>query len=332
MLARLKLHLDYLFWADPHFRLAVRDLNSDAWRRCLRLLCKAEVRRLTLADSGKELQAPPVTAGLAMRQIVEDLSEQGFPDPPAAAGWIASSLNAEGALRSYRRVSARLAKFLYRCSLPALGFYGGVKAEQAILKKIAPFKSNGVELDLWDVVRFRIVTPDLHGLFAVCSQLLGEFDPEVVRCRNYYLRPRDDDEYRAVHFELRDEEDGFVEVQVMTALREAVGMVDHSLVRQRAMPFIDGQHQQWLKDLSRAANTIDSESKCGVGGEGYEPEFIGAAWNRPDFHGGSSGSCPATREPAFQESLDWVQPGDPIPHRSRVAVGGRNPSGRLRAS
>jgi hypothetical protein len=274
MLPRLKLHLDYLFRVDPHFRLALRDLTSDAWRRRLYLLSRAEARRVTLAHSGKGLP------GFSMPQLAASISERSFPAPPAASDWISSSLNAESVRMSYRRASARLARFLSGCPLRDLRFYGGIKAERAILQKIAPFESSGGELDLWDVVRFRIVTPDLRGLFAVCSQLLGEFDPEVVRCRNYYLRPRDDDEYRAVHFELRDEEGWFVEVQVMTALREAVGMVDHSLVRRRSMPFIDGRHEQWLKDLSRAANMIESsEAECGVEGEGYEPESTGAVWS-----------------------------------------------------
>jgi ppGpp synthetase/RelA/SpoT-type nucleotidyltranferase len=347
MLARLKLHIDYLLRADPQFPLAMRELNTDGWRFRLRLLNWVEDRRLTLAQSGKGRQATPVTAAAAP-QIATSISERGFACRPPAARWIARSLNAGRALLTYRRVSRRLVKFLQERSLPIVGFYGGVKAEEAILKKIAPFESSGAELDLWDVVRFRIVTPDLHGLFAVCAQLLGELDPEVVRRRNYYLRPRegDGDPYRAVHFELRDEEGWFVEVQVMTALREAVGIIDHSLVRKRSTLFIDAQHEQWLKDLSHTANMIDAEWGCepignwhsrwmrmmeGEGGEGHEPECTGAVWNHPDFYSGS-GRRPTTRESGFRESLGWVQPGDPIPHRSCVAGSSRSSSGKLWAS
>jgi hypothetical protein len=83
----------------------------------------------------------------------------------------------------------------------------------------------------------------------------------VVRRRNYYLRPHEGsgDPYRAVHFELQDEENWLVEVQVMTALREAVGLIDHSLVHKRSTAFLEARHERWLKDLSYAANILDAE-------------------------------------------------------------------------
>jgi hypothetical protein len=262
MFARLKLHIDYLLLADPQFPKAIRKLNAEGWRLRLRLLNWIEGRRLTLAQDGQERQTAQVTTALGTPNPVAIIRERDFPCQPPAARWIASSLNADRALVTCRRVSGRLVKFLQRCSVPGIGFYGGLKTQEAIVEKIASFKSNGAELDLWDVVRFRIVTPDLHGLFTVCSQLLGEFDSEVVRRRNYYLRPRErfDDPYRAVHFELREEADRFVEIQVMTSLREAVGMVDHSLVRKRSTAFIDAQHKRWLMDLSHAANMMDAEA------------------------------------------------------------------------
>lgn len=336
MFARLKLHIDYLLRTDPEFPRAIRRLNAEGWRLRLRLLNWVEGRRLTLALDGQERQTAQLTAVLGTPHLVAILRERDFPCQPPAARWIASSLNADCALLTYRRVSGRLVKFLHRCSVPGIGFYGGLKAREAIVEKIAPFESNGAELDLWDVVRFRIVTPNLQGLFTVCSQLLAEFDAEVVRCRNYYLHPREgnDDPYRAVHFELRDEEDGFVEIQVMTALREAVGIVDHSLVRKRSTAFIDVQHKRWLMDLSHAANMIDAEWGCGVigssedgrpnirgsatmtierkGAQGREPENTGVAWNYPDFHGGS-GNGSTIHPSQFRKPPGGVQPGGPVP-------------------
>jgi ppGpp synthetase/RelA/SpoT-type nucleotidyltranferase len=315
MFARLKQHIGYLLRVDPRFPLAMRELTGNGWRRRLRLLDWAEGRRLTLAQSGKASQPAHVTAWMATQPIAASISERDFVCQPPAARWIAWSLNAERALRSYQRVSERLEKFLSGRRLPVVGVYGGVKGEQAILKKIASYKANGADLDLWDVARFRIVTPDLQALFSVGSHLLDEFEAAVVRRRNYYLRPREgpNDPYRAVHFELQDEEGWFVEVQIMTALRDAVGMVDHSLVRKRSTAFIDAQHEQWLKDLSHAANLLDADWNCGGlahGEERDEPEYTGDARNDPDIHSGSGG-CP-TREPASQESIAWVQPGDSV--------------------
>ncbi len=43
----------------------------------------------------------------------------------------------------------------------------------------------------------------------------------------------------------------------MTAARDAVGLLDHSLVRKKTIPFLGCQQETWPKQFSFAANIFD---------------------------------------------------------------------------
>ena len=103
--------------------------------------------------------------------------------------------------------------------------------------------------------------PDLCALATVTSRLLGDMKGRIVRCRNYYRIPRrgPSDPYRAIHLELQSDDDEFVELQLTTARREAVGQVDHAIVHKKRIPFACRSHARWLRDLSWSANILDAQ-------------------------------------------------------------------------
>jgi ppGpp synthetase/RelA/SpoT-type nucleotidyltranferase len=205
------------------------------------------------------------------RKLTASITERDFPEQPPAKDWIRYSSNSQATLITYKLAQRCLAALLANNHMPRARLYGGCKNRQAILRKICAFRMNHANLDLWDVVRFRIVTADLHSMVEVCQHLLRKFKKTVVRCRNYYSRPRNgaDDPYRAIHFELQTDDGWFVEIQVMTAMRESIGIIDHFLVHEKAAPYISDMHERWLLELSQAANSVDCLS------EGSETQMFG---------------------------------------------------------
>jgi len=49
----------------------------------------------------------------------------------------------------------------------------------------------------------------------------------------------------------------FVEVQVLTMARDAIGMLDHTIMHCTVEPST-ARHEAWLRDISHAANIIDA--------------------------------------------------------------------------
>jgi hypothetical protein len=162
----------------------------------------------------------------------------------------------------------RLLIFASRLPVNSLvGFYGGIKPLESILKKIEvtgrstrrPYKVHLEILDLWDVVRFRFVLDSIESLRDCAIQFWETFFEDILRCQNNYYRPMNS-LYRAIHFELIDIMGRIVEVQMMTQNREAVAILDHSLLFKKNVQFIDEQHRNWLVKFSMSANVLDAQT------------------------------------------------------------------------
>jgi len=61
-----------------------------------------------------------------------------------------------------------------------------------------------------------------------------------------------------VHIEILDDESSFVEVQLLTETRDAVGAIDHSMVHSGKISAISSDHADWLGDFSKCANIPDA--------------------------------------------------------------------------
>jgi ppGpp synthetase/RelA/SpoT-type nucleotidyltranferase len=129
-------------------------------------------------------------------------------------------------------------------------------------QKIYEYWRGRAELDLWDLVRFRIVAVNIHGVWCLGVAMRELFGERVVRARNFYTRPKGpDDPYRAVHFEIdlgTQGEPAYVEVQILTLNRDAVGLIDHGVIYKHAVACHEALDEEWLRSLSYAANIVDA--------------------------------------------------------------------------
>jgi hypothetical protein len=260
-------HIDYVAATDPLFE------GSWATRgpRCVPLLAEVERGAGCLHRQSIHWQHAHVRATRDGAQIC------GVPDfefgvAPRPNLWIARCMPAK-ASRLFEHWSRRLNRYLRSaCSVPCT-LYGGIKSPAGIWRRIQQW-SRGADFDLWDGVRFRVVVAGIREMTAIAWLLFHEFRNRIVRCRNYYARPRHGpmDPYRAVHLELQSDDEDFLEIQLVSARREAVGLIDHSVVLKRRVPLVSSLHEAWLRRLSWTANLLDWRDASGVSGIGDPSE------------------------------------------------------------
>jgi hypothetical protein len=251
---------------DPVFRRffedqpqASREEYFDVWR-CLDV---AEQR------PSRDLAALHADATVRAQRWFVSVQEREFMNSAIPPQWHSAARDHEMKTQLYDRALHRLLAFSEGLPI-GIRIYGGLKSEESIEHKILQGWRDSAIFDLWDVVRFRIVTPNLDSALNVAARVWDHFWDDVVRCRNYYYRPRQrnldvngsGDPYRAVHFELSDR-NGVFEVQVMTRNREAVSLLDHRFVLKRTLPFLNAEHESWLKAISLACNVIDVQGASG---------------------------------------------------------------------
>jgi hypothetical protein len=189
------------------------------------------------------------------------LPEKPFPEIPADV-WIDVAQNRQKLKALCRRELQHLS-LLSRAADSPVACYGSVKSQASVQRSILEYAAGRRGLDLWDLVRFRLVAADIQTVCRLGAAIWEVFGTRVVRCRNYYAQPRGawSDPYRAVHFEIMAGgayEPAFVELQVLTHTRESVGLMDHSLVHKRKLSFWGAQHEEWLRGISYAANILDA--------------------------------------------------------------------------
>ena len=124
--------------------------------------------------------------------------------------------------RIYERNLRRLRRLIERLGVNnKVRVYGGLKPYESIRRKMMESKDgNAIQrrvLDLWDLVRYRIVAEDLQILLRIGVGIWQDRFEDVIRCRNYYYHPRGgdpSDAYRAIHFELQDSQEDIIEVHL----------------------------------------------------------------------------------------------------------------------
>lgn len=157
-----------------------------------------------------------------------------------------------------------LSKFLTAKKLGRSTYlYGGIKSDMSLSKKIGInyHPTNGYNLlDIWDVVRFRIVSEDLHVLLKVGISLWEEYTDKIIKCRNYYFIPKRSNpnyHYRGVHFELEILPNKIIEIQLITKYRDIVSHLDHSIKFKREINFFNDDHEVWLDNLLKLTNIYE---------------------------------------------------------------------------
>jgi hypothetical protein len=251
-------HLNYLRSADPH--------SKNIWGlhgpRCHELLWRLEQSVDGLVSQNIDWGHAHRLAVGNVASVLSAIPDYDYSTVPRPEQWI-RRVQPRIASSVYAHWQCRLTKFFRHADSAGSLWYGGIKNPCAVQSRIAiwrnrMFRDAGL-LDVWDTARTRIVVPCLVTLSELVSRLFQEMGPAIVRCRNYYKRPRDGslDPYRAIHLELQLDSEDFVELQLVSARREAVGHADHALVHKRRLPFLGWRHRLWLRRLSWCANLLD---------------------------------------------------------------------------
>jgi hypothetical protein len=196
------------------------------------------------------------------RRLFVDVGEwepQAPPDPEARISW---STDAEQVAECCVIAWERLRRVVLYQRLPYVVRWTSIKRERAVAEKIAAYRA-GARLDLDDVARARYSFDSLYDLRHFLDVLISEFRGDVVRLRNFFLRSREgpDDAYCALHLVValpRVSRYAFFEVQLMTAVRDAVGLLDHDVVHKPYLAYRDTAQREWLLGLRMAGNVLDS--------------------------------------------------------------------------
>ena len=265
MVKLLANHLEYIYSVDRGFRKAWSHTSPVTRAAHIRTLLRLEQLSSNLNGTAPNLARQHLSVARELKDHFAVLPEKTFPEIPSDV-WIEAARN-RLRLETQCRRDLQLLILLSRAvdASSVVTCYGSVKSHASVQRNILDYAAGRRGLDLWDLVRFRLVASDIQTVCTLSSAIWDLFGTRVVRCRNYYAQPRGDwsDPYRAVHFEIKVGgiyEPAFVELQVLTHTRESVGLIDHSLVHKRTVSYWGTQHEAWLRGISYAANILDAEA------------------------------------------------------------------------
>jgi len=232
---------------------------------------KATQRRLWAdIDSYENVDAPDLLEAhltafeLSKRRFVR-VQEREFLYDRIPNDWAAFARDWIAKQRLYDEGLIRLRALIDLCGLiHDACIYGNIKADDSLDRKLSQARlGTSIQAnvtDLWDIVRFRIIVPSLDSLLQLALRFWEIFFDQVLRCRNYYFRPRNlhsNDPYRAIHFELANHQQHMIEVQLMTRRREAVSLLDHAALFKGTLKSMSSVEKQWLLEFSMKANILD---------------------------------------------------------------------------
>ena len=264
MIACLHDHMNYVHGKDPDVRRFFRHSARGWATNYLQMLRRVETRRLRLPAALPQISDVHAVAIRQSAVLMSAIPERDCCQMPPPSLWIRLGSDAEALSDLHRGAVTALRSTLQSATIPGMRFYGGIKSPAAIKAKVRHHCITGDELDLLDCVRFRVVLPDLSHAFFISKAIWEAFGDHVLRCRNYYVRPRHgwSDPYRAVHFALEiggTRPTGIAELQVLTLAKDAVGLADHAILHHRAIPYLGQKHRAWLQGFAYAANILDQE-------------------------------------------------------------------------
>ncbi len=148
-----------------------------------------------------------------------------------------------------------------------LKIYGGIKPSDSIKSKIFMVKESDniarkTLIDIWDIVRYRICCNNLNHLLEISFHIWDYYFDKIIKCKNYYFTPRGDsaiDTYRAIHFQILDNNNSMFELQIMTVYREAVSLIDHSIKFKKSLQASD-QMKDHINKYSIISNLLEFDN------------------------------------------------------------------------
>jgi hypothetical protein len=260
----LNAHVRLLLASDGNFQWYWSALAQSEQQGLLFLANEID----TCASLEQYIIAGHVRASRELARYMVRIQETAFDYSRIPRDWLDFVRSDSEKAHVYEQVSHLLKRFVENEQLrSSLKLYGGVKPEASLVRRMMSPKTDDQFrkqlLDTWDIVRFRIVAIDVLTARHVAMRIWEYFFDEVVRCRNYYFRPKDDDHqdpYRGIHFELELMPGRIVEVQVLTKIRELVSLFDHAPIFKKSVQLPSPDHQAWLFLFSRKANLLEAKS------------------------------------------------------------------------
>ena len=186
--------------------------------------------------------------------------------------WIDVVRDKEAKLELYKTAKSKIDRFFQsHCTDERVELYGGIKSEESLTRKLTRPKQTNDQfrtmlLDTWDVVRFRIVAPNISVLRDIALNMWEQHYLRVLRCRNYYFHPKDHNQmnpYRAIHFELEIYSGRIIEVQLMTKSRELVCLLDHAPMFKKSLGVFTLSQLEWLTNISLKSNVYEYHETFG---------------------------------------------------------------------
>ena len=143
--------------------------------------------------------------------------------------------------------------------------YSNIKPTPSIRREIRDVDGNDDPeriIDVWDVIRWRIVVPDYQTLRYICLRFWETYFEHIGYCRNFYFRPRvgsSNPPYRGIHFILCPHRDRLFEVQIQTEARDMMCFLDHSILFKKLFN-IGPDLTKWLFEQSWKVNIYETQS------------------------------------------------------------------------
>lgn len=255
-------HMAVLIHADSFFNAYWEALTPEERQKRLDLTQKCES---LWPDSETSARAEYKWGSEKVRRYFSCVPQKEFEYSRRPPDWMDFVANGVEKERLYQFGLQKIKSFL-SSSRGAIGcrVYGGVKSLASLdaglnHPKVDSGRRRGLR-DAWDAVRFRIVCSDIIMARVVCVEIWQHYIDEIVACRNYYVTANGStsDLYRAVHFELEIALGRWIEIQVLTELRDWVGFLDHSFLFKKRLRFMSREHESWLVGFSLRANVMDA--------------------------------------------------------------------------
>jgi len=251
----LRSHLDYLLEHDVWFKKLWRESAPSA-----RAAFIQSALRINRASEAPEVETRFRLSHAKARRVLLVVPERNLVRSQITRDWNTFATDLDAKNEILRLGFETLYRFIEMSGLKHFTrIYGGLKDTSAIQTKPDEPREPGDLVDLWDVVRFRIVVPDLKMLIKVSLALWNSFLERVVKCRNYYSRSKmlaAPHPYNAIHFQL-PVEDRMAEVQIMSRHQETIAFLDHAISFKKSIIPMSEEHSTWLERIRLGALLVD---------------------------------------------------------------------------
>lgn len=260
-------HLRYLLNTSPQFSTYWQNLDFTEKKRFIELHEKIDH---SVCGSYREIRKLHFKVHDETKRLFVKVQQKEFEYSRIPKDWRDVIHDSELQKTIYGASLSELNKFK-KVIDDQISLYGGIKSKESLNQKISHLQPNSRGkrnfLEIWDVVRFRFVTPRLGKLVDLGVMFWEYYFDQIVSCRNYYFSPKNNDPnqpYRALHFHVEIIPNRIIEIQMMTYIRETTSHLEHIIHYQKSQPYLSKNHEQWLIQHNWKSNISDQKLEKGI--------------------------------------------------------------------